>query len=132
MNDESQFSPDKASPVGTSNEAIHKVDATVLTKLDDILSKQIPVTIELRDGTRLPYDDYPEETLRDSKLSLLTEDDGDESRPKTRAALEQMAGSNTIRAEEIDAILAELVEMGGRTDASVLTNVCKSDWGEPC
>ena len=132
MNDESQFSPEAASPVETSDQPVHQVDATVLMKLDEILSAQIPVTVELPDGTKMPFDDYPEDTLRDSKISLLTEDDGDESRPKTRAALESMAQNETIRPEEIDSILAQLIEMGGRTDASVLTNVCKSDWGGSC
>ena len=132
MNDVNSETAPEMHPVATSNEPIHKVDAIVLSKLDELLSAQIPVTIELRDGTKMPYEEYDEETLRDSKLSLLAEDDGDSARPKTRAALEQMAESGTIQSGEIDAIMAQLESMGGLTDASVLTNVCKSDWGEPC
>ena len=132
MNDTNSETAPDMHPVATSNEPIHKVDAVVLAKLDELLSAQIPVTIELRDGTKMPYEEYDEDTLRDSKLSLLAEDDGDKERPKTRAALEQMAASSTIQSGEIDAIMAQLESMGGLTDASVLTNVCKSDWGEPC
>ncbi|HEX8551120.1 MAG TPA: hypothetical protein VF681_06135 [Abditibacteriaceae bacterium] len=119
-------------PVETSNQPIHKIDAVILMKLDEILSAQIPVTVELRDGTKMPFDEYDEETLRDSKLSLLAEDDGDHERPKTRSALMQMAAAGTIHANQIDAMMEEIESMGGLTDASVLTNVCKSDWGPPC
>ena len=92
-------------PVETSNQPIHKIDAVILMKLDEILSAQIPVTVELRDGTKMPFDEYDEETLRDSKLSLLAEDDGDHERPKTRSALMQMAAAGTIHANQIDAMM---------------------------
>jgi hypothetical protein len=105
------------------------VDATLLTQLDDLLSAQIPVTVELPDGTKIPFEEYDEPLHRDGEVSVLAEDDGDPARPKTRAALEQIAATGTIRPDEIDAVLHQLEEMGGLTDSSVLLNVCKTDWG---
>lgn len=116
-------------PVKTSDEPISLVDATLLSQLDEILSAQIPVTVELPDGTRMPYDEYDEPLHRDGEISVLADDDGDPARPKTRAALAQIAACGTIRADEIEAVLHQLEGMGGLTDSSVLLNVCKSDWG---
>ena len=116
-------------PVQTSDQPIQRVDAALLTRLDEILGNQIAVTVELPDGRKIPFEEYDEPLHRDGEISLLAEDDGDESRPKTRAALEQIAAQGIIHPQDVDGVLDELRAMGGLTDASVLTNVCKTDWG---
>jgi len=95
-------------PVETSNEPISLVDATLLMALDEILSPQIRATVELLDGTKIALEEYDEPLHRDGEISVLAEDDGDTSRPRTRAALEQIAAASTIRPDEIDAVLAQL------------------------
>ena len=129
MDDMNQTIRQGQQPVPTSNEPISHVDAALLMPLDEILSAQIPVTVELPDGTQIPIEEYDEPLHRDGDVSVLAADDGDESRPKTRAALEQIATRGIIKREDVDKVLDELHAMGGLTDASVLTNVCKSDWG---
>lgn len=129
MNDMNQTIQTDQEPLPTSNEPIRHTDAALLMQLDELLSAEIPVTVELPDGTRLPFEEYDEPLHRDGEISLLAEEDGDKTRPKTRAALEQIAGQGTIEINDVDAVLDELREMGGLTDASVLTNVCKTDWG---
>lgn len=129
MNENTNNTEHTPNPVETSNEPIRLVDSTLLMALDEILSPQVSATVELPDGTKIPLEEYDEPLHRDGEISLVAEDDGDLARPRTRAALEQIAAAGTIRPDEIAAVLDQLVEMGGRSDSSVVRNVCKTDWG---